>query len=113
MLSVPKCPKCSLYGSRVAQAAFDYIDRRLQDAGLEPTEDLDTTAVAAYGCVICPRCRAARALQTGHLGWLDLASLDGDLQRVIAAWGGLPSAIREVLLALVGLLEHPRSDGAL
>jgi hypothetical protein len=30
-----------------------------------------------------------------------LASLDPDLQRVIAAWDGLPAAIRRVTLALI------------
>jgi hypothetical protein len=43
----------------------------------------------------------APALQLKHANWLELASVDADLQRVILAWEGLPEAIRRATLALV------------
>jgi hypothetical protein len=46
--------------------------------------------------------RAGRALHADCPRWLDLASLDADLQRVIAAWGGLPEAIRTAIADLIG-----------
>jgi hypothetical protein len=52
--------------------------------------------------VICEGCRAALALQTGHSNCLELASIDADLQRVIAAWHGLPAVIRKAVIALIG-----------
>ncbi|HEX3655637.1 MAG TPA: hypothetical protein VHV55_07520 [Pirellulales bacterium] len=40
---------------------------------------------------------------------LDVASLDTDLQRVIAAWHVLPEAIRAAIMALIGTIA-PRSE---
>jgi hypothetical protein len=70
--------------------------------GLEPATSSDATSNITCGCVICPERRAARALQMGCSDWLELASLDGDLQRVTGAWDELPGVIRRAILALVG-----------
>jgi hypothetical protein len=35
------------------------------------------------------------------LGYGDLVPLDADLQRFLAAWGGLPAAIRAAITALI------------
>jgi hypothetical protein len=56
----------------------------------------------ACGCVICEECRAVLALQIWRIDWLELALNDTDLQRLIAAWSGLPMAIRRAVSALIG-----------
>jgi hypothetical protein len=43
------------------------------------------------------------ALQTDGFRCLDVASLDADLQRIVAIWEGLPTHIRTAILALVAL----------
>jgi len=50
-------------------------------------------------------CRAARALQTAHSDWLELASIDGELHRMIAGWVVLPKSIRSAMLALIGAID--------
>jgi hypothetical protein len=48
-------------------------------------------------------CQSSCAAQALHAGGLNcLSSLDADLQCVIAAWDGLPAAIRTATLALIG-----------
>jgi hypothetical protein len=47
-------------------------------------------------------CRAANALQTGRLKWLEMSLNDADLRRVILGWDALPEAIRTVIVILVG-----------
>jgi hypothetical protein len=74
----------------------------MEAAGIEPSGDFAASGILPCGCVICEECRAARALQNGCSTWLDLSSLDADLQSVHAAWGGLPTAIRKAVLALIG-----------
>jgi hypothetical protein len=44
-------------------------------------------------------------LHSGCVELLEVALNDTDLQRLIIAWDGLPSAIRKALLALVGSVE--------
>ncbi len=73
--------------------------------GLEPTASLDATSDVPCSFMTCEPCRAARALQTGHSDWLELTSIDGDLQSVVAAWDRLPTALRKAILALVTLQE--------
>ena len=70
--------------------------------GVEPNLNSDVTTVGDCGCVHCPRCGAAHALQDGHFDCPALASLDADLQRVVGAWDGLPAHMRKTVLALVG-----------
>ena len=41
----------------------------------------------------------------GHTEWHDLASTDADLQQLIAAWDGLPEALRRAILAMTGTYE--------
>ena len=75
--------------------------RKAEGMGFEPDADFAATGVLPCGCVICPECRAALALQTGRPEWHELASFDVDLQRVIAAWEGLPEGIRKAVMAVV------------
>jgi hypothetical protein len=70
--------------------------------GIEPSGDSDATAILPCGCVVCRECRAARALQNGRSGCLDLSTIDAELQAVIAAWDGLPAAIKKAVAALIG-----------
>jgi len=74
---------------------------RVGATGFEPAGDFTTSGILPCGCVIYEECRAARALHADCPGCLGLASLDTDLQRVIAAWGGLPVAIRAAITALI------------
>jgi hypothetical protein len=46
--------------------------------------------------------RAANALHSGRLKWLESALIDANLQRVITTWDTLPEAIRRAILALIG-----------
>lgn len=78
------------------------VSFQAEGMGFEPDADFTATGVLPCVCVICPECRAARALQTGRLQWLESALNDADLQRVIAAWADLPDAIRRAMLALIG-----------
>ena len=80
---------------------------RRPQVGVEPTQEIDATAVGAGGCDFYPGCRAANALQEGSFDCHALASLDTDLQRVVGAWEGLPTHIRKTILALVGFVEPP------
>jgi hypothetical protein len=72
----------------------------LEAAGIEPSGDFAASGILPSGCVICEECRAARALQNGCSTWLELSSLDADLQSVHAAWATLPDAIRKAILSL-------------
>jgi hypothetical protein len=72
-----------------------------QTAGIEPASGAESTADCDCGCGKCHPPGAARALHPGGLNFHFVSSLDADLQRVIAAWDGLPVAIRKATLALV------------
>jgi hypothetical protein len=74
----------------------------VEDRGLESLTDFDASENPISTSGGCPECRAARALNSGGLNCCCLASLDPELQRVIAAWDGLPEAIREAAIALIG-----------
>jgi hypothetical protein len=74
----------------------------VEDRGLEPLVDFDATENAASTSIDRQQGGAARALHSGGPNCQLLSSLDPDLQRVIAAWDGLPAAIRKATLALVG-----------
>jgi hypothetical protein len=69
--------------------------------GFEPVSEIDATTNGSCGCEFCQGYRAANALHSRHSNCLDVALLDADLQRVIAAWDGLPAAIRRAALALI------------
>ena len=58
--------------------------------GVEPNLNSDATADSDCGCVNCPACCAANALQGGRSDCPALASLDANLQRVVGARGYLP-----------------------
>jgi len=77
------------------------VIHELEAAGVEPRDDFDASGYLPCGCVICDECRAARALHFSSSNWLDLSSLDADLQSVHAAWSSLPDAIRKAIIALV------------
>ena len=73
--------------------------------GVEPTDAESVSAVSDCGCGDCSCCGAANALQGPVANYPALASLDADLQRVLAAWDGLPPHIRKTVLALVGFVD--------
>ena len=79
------------------------VIRKLEAAGIEPSDDFAATKDGVCNCENCQQCRAAYALHLecfkGHL----LASFDADLQRVIAVWDELPEAMRRAALAIMGL----------
>jgi hypothetical protein len=79
--------------------------------GFEPTIDFDATGDLSCRCVICQECRAANALHSGCLTWLELASRDTDLRRVIDAWEKLPAAIRRAIVTLVSAI-NPDGSGS-
>jgi hypothetical protein len=70
--------------------------------GVEPVADFAVTADNNCGYGDCPCRGAANALQDRRANCPALASVDADLQRVLAAWDGLPLHIRKTVLALVG-----------
>jgi hypothetical protein len=53
------------------------------------------------GCVACEGRRAANALHFARSSFLELASRDADLRRMISAWAGLPEAIRRATWAMI------------
>jgi len=59
-------------------------------AGIEPVGDIDATTGGICDCEFCEGYRAAMTLHSGRSNWLDVAFLDADLQRIIAAWNKLP-----------------------
>jgi hypothetical protein len=69
--------------------------------GFEPTCNSAANENAACACEKCQEARAALALHPGCLKWLESALNDIDLQHVIAAWDGLPDAIRRAVMALI------------
>jgi hypothetical protein len=73
----------------------------VEDRGLEPQSDFDVTDDSASTSADSLHCCAARALHAGGAACHSLSSLDADLQSVIAAWDGLPTAIRTAITALV------------
>jgi hypothetical protein len=77
-------------------------------AGIEPASCSTLTESASCLCENCQHPCAARALQTGGPNCHLVSSFDADLQRVIAAWDGLPAAIRRATLALIGSQQTSR-----
>jgi hypothetical protein len=76
-----------------------------EDRGLEPLTDFGAAEDVTSISDTCPDGTTARALHSGGPDCHFLSSLDPDLQRVIAAWDGLPIPIR---LAIVGLAAWRR-----
>ncbi len=74
---------------------------RVQDRGLEPLGDFDASVDCHSSSSDCKGCCAARALHPGGLDCQFLSSVDPELQRVMAAWGGLPTAIRKAIVTLL------------
>jgi len=73
--------------------------------GFEPEPDFVSNNGEHCGYADCEMGRAANALHSGCLKWLELALNDADLPSVIVKWGELPVAIRKAMLALVGSLD--------
>jgi hypothetical protein len=70
--------------------------------GFEPTLDNAITTESRSSCENCLSVHAALALHGGSSNCLSLASIDADLNEVLAAWEQLPQAIRAAIMALVG-----------
>ena len=83
---------------------------KVEDRGVEPLKDSAATSDADSTSVDCEACRAARALHLGDADWLQLSSLDADLQSVLLAWERLPEPIRRAILALVESQEEGRTQ---
>jgi len=74
----------------------------MEAAGIEPASCCESSADCGCGCGKCDHPAAAPALRPGGLNCHFLASLDANLQSIIAAWDELPRAIRRAMLALIG-----------
>jgi hypothetical protein len=85
-------------------------EMKMEPLGLEPKAGILGTDDATYGCVVCQKCGAALALQTGRSHWPDLASIDADLQALVSDWQTLPDAIRQGMTALVQASSPSRKD---
>jgi hypothetical protein len=70
--------------------------------GFEPYAENDSNECSICGYANCEMGRAANALHSGRLKWLESALIDANLQRVITTWDTLPEAIRRAILALIG-----------
>jgi hypothetical protein len=65
----------------------------MKAAGIEPASGLEPTVNCDCGCIKCHHPCAAWALHPGGSHCRFLASLDAELQRMVAAWHCLPVAI--------------------
>jgi hypothetical protein len=72
----------------------------VEAAGIEPSADFATSESGVCDCENCQECRAARALHFECFKSQFLASLDADVQRVVAAWNKLGPATRCVINTL-------------
>jgi hypothetical protein len=72
--------------------------------GFEPDADSASSNCDSCSCVDCGMCRAASALHSGRLQWLQSPLNDADLQRIIATLDAMPEAIRFAVMALVGIV---------
>jgi hypothetical protein len=70
---------------------------------LEPTTGIEVTDCDPCTCEIGQGSGAATAPQFEGIHCQLLAAFDSDLQRVIDAWGTLPTAIKMAMMALVEL----------
>jgi hypothetical protein len=69
----------------------------VEAAGIEPSFDFDATDSAVYDRDNCQQCRTAYALPFECFKSRLLASLDADLQHVIASWNGLRETTRRAI----------------
>ena len=76
---------------------------QVEDRGLEPLRNSNTTVVLPCGCVICQECRAAQALHLECPEWHELVANDIDLQAVIKGWAALPDVICKAILGLTAV----------
>jgi hypothetical protein len=74
----------------------------VEAAGIEPSADIYATDNALCNCEYCQQCRAANALHFDCVKSHFLASLDTDLQRVIAGWERLDGTTRHAIAARFG-----------
>jgi hypothetical protein len=81
------------------------VSFQAEGMGFEPTLESAATDDCDGGCEKCLSVHAAMALHCESSNCLSLASIDADLQEVIAAWDGLPEAIRKAVMALIGSQE--------
>jgi hypothetical protein len=77
------------------------IGQAVGATGFEPDSEFLASPRGERGYVDCEMCRAANALHSGCLKWLEFALNDTDLRRVILAWPSRSDAIRRAILALV------------
>jgi hypothetical protein len=80
----------------------------VEAAGIEPACDFDGKNERVCDCVNCEKCRAARALHSGRSNWLDLSSIDADLQSVVLGWEEISHPIRKAIVALATLERSHR-----
>lgn len=77
------------------------IGGNLEAGGIEPPLDSDATNNQPCGCEFCTDPCAANALHSCGSNCQFMATIDADLQSVIAAWERLPEAIRRAITGLV------------
>lgn len=73
----------------------------MEDGGFEPTLNNNATKLCACSCELCNDPCAANALHLCGSNCQFVATIDADLQSVIAAWNRLPKPIRNAIVALV------------
>lgn len=88
-----------------ASLVSPYLQRtsEAEGMGFEPGPNLEGTHCVTCTCAEGQRDGAANALQNKGSHSQLLATIDTDLQRVIAAWDGLPIGIKKAVIALLDL----------
>jgi hypothetical protein len=76
------------------------IGQAVGATGFEPALDFSSSDCVDCSCADCDVCRAANALQTGRLNWLEVALNDADLEKVIHTWNKLPQSFRQAILSI-------------
>ncbi len=80
------------------------FSRRVEAAGIEHGDDIIANEDQLCSCEKCQECRAANALHGNCSTGRYLASLDPDLQSLIASWGSLDEASKgRLIVALADL----------
>lgn len=87
-------------GQPLSQADPNY--QKVEAAGIEPSCDFDATKSSVCDCENCQQCRAAYALHLKCFKSQFLASLDGDLQWIVAHWEQLDKSTQDAVVALIG-----------
>jgi hypothetical protein len=99
--------RASRLGYRVEKTAHNkatgvgFAELKVEAAGIEPAHEIDANDEKVSDCVTRVEPRAAPALHSGRPDWLELSSLDADLQSVVLAWEKISEPIRNCIVALV------------